>query len=141
MTSEALAAVVDELRAIVGASNVRTGEAVGELDPGQHPANLGAGIVVAPGSTDEVAQIVRLCGANGVSIVSHGGRTGLVGGGISRKGQIVLSLRRMDAVESLVPYDRVAIVQAGCTLQALQDETSTSLRGVFSAHRKFVLGQ
>jgi len=121
MTSEALAAVVDELRAIVGASNVRTGEAVGELDPGQHPANLGAGIVVAPGSTEEVAQIVRVCGANGVSIVSHGGRTGLVGGGISRKGQIVLSLRRMNAVESLVPYDRVAIVQAGCTLQALQD--------------------
>lgn len=119
-TQDLSAAVLQQLREAVGAAHVRTGEAVGELDPGQHPDNLGAGVVVSPASTDEVAAVVRLCAAAGVAIVSHGGRTGLVGGGISHPGEVVLSLRRMTAIESLDAADRVAVVQAGCTLEALQ---------------------
>ncbi len=118
--SELLESVLDELRAVVGGSHVRTGEAILELDPGQHVDNLGASAVVSPASTAEVADVVRICAAHDVPIVSHGGRTGLVGGGISRPGEVVLSLRRMNSVEPLVPADRVAIVEAGCTLEALQ---------------------
>jgi FAD/FMN-containing dehydrogenase len=121
MTTGALAAtVLDELRSAVGATHVRTGDAILELDPGQHADNLGASAVVSPGTTAEVAEVVRVCAAHGVPIVSHGGRTGLVGGGVSRSGDVVLSLRRMHSVEPLVPEDRVAIVDAGCTLESLQ---------------------
>jgi FAD/FMN-containing dehydrogenase len=112
---------LDELRTIVGAANVRTGDAVAELDPGQRRRNLGAGVVVSPGSTAEVAAVVRVCAGHGVPIVSHGGRTGLVGGGLSRPGEIVLSLLRMNTIESLDPAERVVVVGAGCTLQALQE--------------------
>ncbi len=112
--------LLDQLRDIVGTDAVRTGDRIAELDPGQHPGNLGASAVVAPSSTAEVAAVVRACATNNVPIVSHGGRTGLVGGGISRAGEIVVSLRRMHAIEPIVVRDRVAIVEAGCTLEALQ---------------------
>ena len=38
--------------------------------------------VVRPGSTEEVAAVVRACAAAGVAIVPQGGNTGHVGGGI-----------------------------------------------------------
>jgi FAD/FMN-containing dehydrogenase len=111
---------LDALRAIVGLANVRTGEAVTSADTGWNPDNFGAGIVVAPGSTEEVAAIIRLCRDHQVSLVPQGGRTGLVGGSVSSQGQIVLSLARMNAIERLNPVERVAVVQAGCTLETLQ---------------------
>ena len=112
--------LVDELRVVVGESNVRVGEAVLELDPGWNPHSLDAGIVVSPASTAEVAEVVRRCGRRGVAIVPHGGRTGLVGGGESHPGQIVLSLLRLNQIEPIIDNDRVAVVGAGCTLEALQ---------------------
>ncbi len=116
IASSALAA----LRAAVGAGQVRSGDAVAALDPGWHPDNLGAGIVVSPASTEEVATVVRICREHRISIVPQGGRTGLVGGGISCAGQIVLSLLRMNRIEPIDPLERVALVEAGVTLEALQ---------------------
>ncbi|OJU50693.1 MAG: FAD-binding oxidoreductase [Mesorhizobium sp. 61-13] len=113
-------ATIDALLAIVGAPNVRTGEAVTSADPGWNPDNFGAGIVVAPGSTEQVAAVIRLCRDHHITVVPQGGRTGLVGGSVSSQGQIVLSLARMSAIERLDPVERVAVVQAGCTLEALQ---------------------
>jgi FAD/FMN-containing dehydrogenase len=112
---------IGELRALVGDSNVRVGEAALELDPGWSPHNLDAGVVVSPASTAEVADVVRWCGRHGVAIVPHGGRTGLVGGGESHPGEIVLSLLRLNEIEPIIDNDRVAVVGAGCTLEALQN--------------------
>jgi FAD/FMN-containing dehydrogenase len=113
--------VLAELRAIVGAPNLRCGEAVLQLDTGWHPDNLGAGVVVSPAATSEVVAIVRLCRQQRIALVPQGGRTGLVGGSVSQPGELVLSLQRLNAVERLDPTERVAVVQAGCTLQALQE--------------------
>lgn len=121
MTAAVLADdLITELRAIVGDTYVRVGERVTELDPGWNPHNLDAGVVVSAASTSEVAEVVQCSARHGVAIVPHGGRTGLVGGGVSRPGQIVLSLLRLNAIEPINPHDRVAIVGAGCTLEALQ---------------------
>jgi FAD/FMN-containing dehydrogenase len=113
-------AALNALRAIVGATNVRIGEAVTAADPGWHPDNFAAGIVVAPGSTEEVAAVIRVCRDHQVPVVPQGGRTGLVGGSVTCVGQIVLSLARMNAIERLDPVERVAVVQAGATLETLQ---------------------
>lgn len=121
MRTPALApGVLDALCDAVGAVNVRTGDAVAALDPGWNAHNLGAGVVVSPGSTGEVASVVAICKRHGVAMVPQAGRTGLVGGSVSDPGQIVLSLLRMDGIESLDATGRVAVVQAGCTLEALQ---------------------
>jgi FAD/FMN-containing dehydrogenase len=41
-----------------------------------------AAAVVRPGSTAEVAAVVRACAAHGLEVVPQGGNTGLVGGGV-----------------------------------------------------------
>ncbi|TGQ90879.1 FAD-binding oxidoreductase [Mesorhizobium sp. M8A.F.Ca.ET.208.01.1.1] len=112
---------VDALRDVVGASNVRTGEDTEAIDLGSNGANCGAGIVVAPLSTGEVAAVARICHQNGIAIVPQGGKTGLVGGSVSRPGEIVLSMTRMNRIERLDPVERVAVVDAGVTLEALQE--------------------
>jgi len=79
--------------------------------------------VVRPGSTAEVAAVVRACAQAGVSLVPQGGNTGLVGGGVpdDQGRQVVLSLRRMAAVRALDADNLTITVEAGCVLQAVQD--------------------
>ena len=109
-----------EIRDIVGEGNFKEGEAVATIDYGVAPENLGAGAVVLPGTTGEVAAVVKCCRAHGVPLVTHGGRTGLVGGALSRPGELVLSTARLNRILHLCPVERVAVVEAGVTLQALQ---------------------
>ncbi len=79
-----------------------------------------AGVVVSPRSTAEVAEVVRIAARHGVPIVPQGGRTGLVGGSISHPGEIILSSARMNRIERLDGIERVAVVEAGVTLETLQ---------------------
>ena len=113
-------AQIAALKSLLGADAVRAGAAVEALHPGVHPDNLKAGIVVAPSTTQAVAAFVTWCRDSGVAIVPLGGRTGLVGGGTSHPGEIVLSLERMNQIERIDPIERVAVVGAGVTLEALQ---------------------
>lgn len=78
--------------------------------------------VVRPASTEQVAQVVRLCAQAGTSIVPQGGNTGLVGGGTPDTSgrQVVLSLQRMQAVRALDADNLTLTVEAGCILQQVQ---------------------
>ncbi|WDZ80703.1 FAD-binding oxidoreductase (plasmid) [Ensifer adhaerens] len=109
-----------EIRKIVGDGNFKDGEAISTIDHGVAPENLGACAVAFPRTTDEVAAVVKCCRASGVPLVTHGGRTGLVGGAISRPGELVLSTARLNRILHISPIERVAVVEAGVTLQALQ---------------------
>jgi FAD/FMN-containing dehydrogenase len=78
--------------------------------------------VVRPGSTAEVAAVVRACAAFGASLVPQGGNTGLVGGGVPDESgrQVLLSLQRMHRVRTIDPANLTLTVEAGCVLQAVQ---------------------
>ena len=76
--------------------------------------------VVRPGSTDEIAAVLRACAEAGVGVVPQGGNTGLVGGSVPRDGEVVLSLRRLDAVEEVDADAGELTVGAGVTLGAAQ---------------------
>ena len=79
--------------------------------------------VVRPGSTDEVARIVRACLAAKVSLVPQGGNTGLVVGSTPDESgsQLVLSLQRLRAVREIDAANLTITVEAGCVLQHLQE--------------------
>jgi len=79
--------------------------------------------VVRPGSTAEVAAVVRACAHAGASIVPQGGNTGLVVGSVPDESgtQVVLSLTRMNAVRAIDGANLTMTVDAGCVLQYLQD--------------------
>ncbi|MCV2420540.1 FAD-binding oxidoreductase [Paucibacter sp. DJ2R-2] len=78
--------------------------------------------VARPSSTEQVAGVVKLCAAHGVSLVPQGGNTGLVGGSTPDASgtQIVLSLSRMNRVRSLDAANLTLTVEAGAVLQSVQ---------------------
>ncbi len=80
------------------------------------------GLVVAPGSAEEVARVVRACAAGRVGLVPYGGGTGLVGGQILDRGPapVILSLERMRRVRAVFAEENVLVAEAGVTLQEAQ---------------------
>ena len=82
----------------------------------------GQGIVIAPGSTDEVALVVRACADAGVAIVPYSGGTGLVGGQLMPEGPmpVVLSLERMNRIRAVYHTENVLVCDAGVILADVQ---------------------
>ncbi len=80
-----------------------------------------ARLVVRPADTAQVAAAVAACAAAGAAVVPQGGNTGLVGGGIPRGGEVVLSLRRLDAVGEVDAAAGQVVAGAGATLAAVQE--------------------
>ena len=76
---------------------------------------------VLPGDTEEVAAVVSACAAAGVSIVPQGGNTGLCGGATPIGGEVLISLRRLNRIRSIDVDNNAITVEAGCTLQAVQE--------------------
>jgi len=74
-----------------------------------------------PGSTEEVSALVKLCGCHGVAVVPQGGNSGMCGGATpdSSGAQLLLSLRRMDAVRTLDANARQVTCEAGVILENL----------------------
>jgi len=77
-------------------------------------------LMLMPASTEEVSSAVRLCAEAGLAITPQGGNTGLVGGS-TPDGEVLLSLRRMNAIRRVDPLNDAITVEAGCVLTAVQD--------------------
>jgi len=116
--------LLDTLRRIVGAAHVLADGDLSAYEQDWRRRERGKALaVVRPGSTEEVAAVVRACAAAGTSIVPQGGNTGLaVGSTPDLSGtQVVLSLTRMNAVRALDKDNLTMTVDAGCILQNVQD--------------------
>ncbi|MGE4328665.1 FAD-binding oxidoreductase [Diaphorobacter sp.] len=116
--------LLDTLRQIVGAAHVLAdGDLAAYEQDWRKRARGKALAVVRPGSTPEVAAVVRACAAAGTAIVPQGGNTSLsVGSTPDASGtQIVLSLTRMNAVRGIDPGNLTMTVEAGCILQNVQE--------------------
>jgi D-lactate dehydrogenase (cytochrome) len=80
-------------------------------------------VILRPGSTAEVSQILKLANETGISIVPQGGNTGLVGGQTpSENGsEILLSLTRLDKIREIDPGSNTMTCEAGVILAKAQD--------------------
>nr|AKD42955.1 CG3835-RB [Drosophila melanogaster]AKD42956.1 CG3835-RC [Drosophila melanogaster]AKD42957.1 CG3835-RA [Drosophila melanogaster]AKD42985.1 CG3835-RB [Drosophila melanogaster]AKD42986.1 CG3835-RC [Drosophila melanogaster] len=74
-------------------------------------------LVLKPGSTAEVAAILKYCNERRLAVVPQGGNTGLVGGSVPICDEIVLSLARLNKVLSVDEVTGIAVVEAGCILE------------------------
>jgi FAD/FMN-containing dehydrogenase len=81
-----------------------------------------AALVVRPGTTAELAQVVSSCAAAKVPIVPQGGNTGLCGGAAPHEdaSEIIVSLGRMNKVRAIDPINFTITVEAGCILADVQ---------------------
>ena len=116
-------AILDTLRQAVGAAHVLTDGDLSAYERDWRGRMQGKALaVVRPGSTQEVAAVVKVCAAAGVAIIPQGGNTGLsVGSTPDASGtQVVLSLTRMHAIRAVDADNLTITVEAGCILQNLQ---------------------
>ncbi|WFM72853.1 FAD-binding oxidoreductase [Halomonas sp. CKK8] len=114
-------ALLKEITRIVGAANVLTGEDVSARRVDWLTgAPCRARAIVRPGSTREVAEVMRACHAARQPVVTHGGLTGLVHGAEAAPDELVVSLERMTAIEAVDPIGATLTVQAGAPLQSVQ---------------------
>jgi len=77
-------------------------------------------LVLKPGSTQDVATILKLATETGTAIVPQGGNTGLVGGQMP-SGEVVVSLGRMNRIRHVDDADNCITLEAGVTLQSAQE--------------------
>ena len=80
--------------------------------------------ILAPASTDEVAEMVRIASQHRVPLVPQGGNTGMVGGATPPPdgSALILSLRRMNRLRSIEPG--IAVAEAGMILADLHAKSA-----------------
>lgn len=80
-------------------------------------------LVLRPGSTEEVAAIMKLATETKTPVVPQGGNTGLVGGQQPDESgtAIILSLGRMNRIRNLDTVGNLVTLEAGVILKNLQD--------------------
>jgi FAD/FMN-containing dehydrogenase len=119
-----MTALLDSLRAIVGATNLLTEGDLSAWEEDWRKRSRGKALaVVRPADTRQVAEVVKACAAAGVAIVPQGGNTGLVVGSTPDASgtQVLLSLQRLNTVRSIDGANLTMTVEAGCVLQSLQE--------------------
>jgi D-lactate dehydrogenase (cytochrome) len=118
--SEIAAAILTPLAEIVGS---RATAARGVLE--QHGrseayhASAPPDIVVFPETTQEVAEIIKLCSSAGVPAVPFGAGTSLEGNTAAVAGGVCLDFSRMNKILSVHEKDMDAVVQPGITRKQL----------------------
>jgi FAD/FMN-containing dehydrogenase len=118
--------VVAELRARLGERAVLIGaEAAARrhVDWSGAPAAAPAAVIL-PRDPAGVAAALAVCHRAGQHVCVQGGLTGLAGGANPEAAEIVLSLEKLNAIEDIDAVGGTAIVQAGVTLQALQERVA-----------------
>lgn len=111
------------LRQTLGAEAVLSGDAV----PARYHTDWSGTPPVAPlalvrpRSTEDVSATLSLCHQHRVPVVPQGGLTGLAGAAVPSADCVALSLERMPAIEAIDARSATMTVQAGATLQAVQE--------------------
>lgn len=122
-SSRVSSSFVDEVRNIVGRSNVSTAEAVREQhghDESYHKVAL-PDVVVFAESVDHVSCVAELCNNNGVPLIPFGSGTGLEGGVNANQGGLCLDVSKMKEIVAVHAEDFDCTVESGVTRVALNN--------------------
>jgi len=80
-----------------------------------------ASAVVRPADTAEVSRVLSICNDHRIGCVPQGGRTGLVGGGVPMSGEVIVSLLRLNNLDTTNVEGGRLTVGAGATLGTVQE--------------------
>lgn len=114
-------AILNDLKDAIGADYVLTDAATEKWQSdwtGDY--ELKPAVVVRPGSTAEVAAILRIANAADFSVVPVSGNTGLTGA-TSNNGAIMLSVDRLNTIRKIDPEARSITVEAGVILSTMHE--------------------
>jgi glycolate oxidase subunit GlcD len=107
--------LIEALAGVVGPTHVRVARAerVTYARDGLPTHRRVPGVVVLPGSRDEVVAVVRLLAAHGVPFVPRGAGTGLSGGALADPDAVLVVLTRLNRILKIDPKNRLAVVEPG----------------------------
>ena len=91
--------------------------------------------VVLPGTTEEIARVLRYCDQWGIKVVARGAGTSLSGGALPTEDAVVIAVSRMNRVLEVDYVNRVARVEVGITNLAISEAVKTA--GFFYAWSEF----
>ena len=77
--------------------------------------------VCFPENREQLANVLRLCNKERVGVTVFGGNTGLVGGTLSRMGELIISLEKLNRILGIDELASTATVEAGVVLETLQN--------------------
>jgi glycolate oxidase FAD binding subunit len=93
-----------------------------------HPDDAVGGVparwVAAPGSTEEAAALLRTAARQGLTVVPRGRGTAIGWGAPPRGLDLVVTTERMDSLVEHVAGDLVCVVEAGATIDAVNEQVS-----------------
>jgi glycolate oxidase FAD binding subunit len=101
--------------ALVGNEYVRAATAADSV-AGAQPK-----LVIEPGTERELAEILRLSNEAGLAVIPRGGGTKLAWGNSPARADLILSTARMTEIIEHAWADLTVTVEAGCTIQRLQE--------------------
>jgi glycolate oxidase len=100
--------------------------------------------VILPGTTEEVAAVVKICNTYKKGLTIRGGGTGVSGGALSHEPGFILSLERLNNIIEINKTDRLVIAEAGVITQVLQDAVRSEglcfPQNISSANGSFIGG-
>lgn len=127
--------IIEELRRAVGAKYVLVDEERMEAYSHDETSAEEYGrmpeVVVLPGKTEEVAEVVKLANRFRVPVTPRGAGSGLSGGAIPQYGGILLSLERLNRLLEIDEANMMAVVEAGMVTNDFA--TAVQERGLFFA--------
>lgn len=80
-----------------------------------------ASLILLPATSEEVARCLRICSDNNIAVVPSGGRTGLSGGAVALRGEVVISLQKLNFISEPDPMTQTIRVGAGAVTQAVHE--------------------
>ncbi|PHH62150.1 hypothetical protein CDD81_7524 [Ophiocordyceps australis] len=96
-------------------------EAASDVEPfnedWMHKYRGQSGLVLRPKSTEQVSAIMKYCNEKRLAVVPQGGNTGLVGGSVPVFDEIVVSLSRLNKIDSFDAVSGSLVLEAGCILE------------------------
>ncbi|MFC7344232.1 FAD-binding oxidoreductase [Saccharopolyspora griseoalba] len=121
-------AVLDELRQLVGEEHVLTDKPARYSRarvPAPFPVHRWServpDLAVLPGSTEEVAEVLRIADAHGIPVVPRDGGTGLTDGAVPFRKGIVVDVKRMNQIKEIDEVNRTCTVGAGISMLKLNE--------------------
>ena len=119
--------LVAELRDALGPRGWLDPADAGSVLTGWRKAYSGTPVLVArPDTVEGVQAVVRACADHAAAVVTQGGNTGLSGGSVpiddlpDGRPSVLLLTSRLNRIESVDPDRFTATVQAGCTIEQVQ---------------------
>ena len=114
--------LLNDLLAIVGPAGVLVGDDVSQRSVDWFTgAPCRAKAIVRPRSTEQLSRVMAVCYQADQPVVTHGGMTGIVHGGVASPDELVVSLELMNQIEEVDSVGSTIQVQAGVTLQRVQE--------------------